>query len=201
MKEEEDEDKIELKAVLLGNSGVGKTNLINTCVGLEFKKDINSTTTSGFVSKKVIKDGKEYIINLWDTAGQEIYKSITKIIIKKSKIVLFVYDITDRKSFNDLKEWIKIAKEIIDNDYISAIVGNKSDLFLNEQVSEEEARKFAEQNGMEFQLASAKEAPKEFSIFLENLIEEREGMSKSEIKGQISLTNDLNDKKENPCNC
>ena len=201
MKEEEDEDKIELKAVLLGNSGVGKTNLINTCVGLEFKKDINSTTTSGFVSKKVIKDGKEYIINLWDTAGQEIYKSITKIIIKKSKIVLFVYDITDRKSFDDLKEWIKIAKDIIDNEYISAIVGNKSDLFLNEQINEEEARKFAEQNGMLFQLASAKETPKEFSLFLEDLIEEREGMSKSEIKEQINLTNELIGKKTNACNC
>ena len=199
--EEENKENNEFKAIVLGNSGVGKTNLINTCVGLNFEEGINTTTTGAFSSKKIKKDDKEYIINLWDTAGQETYKSITKIFLKKSKIVIFVYDITSRKSFDDLREWIQMAKDVIENEYISAIIGNKMDLYQNEQVKEEEARKYAEQNGMLFQLVSAKEDPKGFTLLLKDLIEEREGMSKSEIKEPISLTNNLNEKKINSCKC
>jgi small GTP-binding protein len=199
---EEDEEKIEIKAVLLGNSGVGKTNLINTCVGMNFEENTNTSTSGSFVQKNITIDNKNYIINLWDTAGQERYKSITKIFLKKSELVIFVYDITDLNSFKDLPEWITLAKEMIDNDYICAIVGNKSDLYMREQVNEEEAKKFAESKGWQFQLVSAKKNPTTFSVFLKELLEEREGLSKSELKDSSSLLkNELNvrDKKSKCC--
>ena len=199
--EEEKPEKIQIKAILLGNSGVGKTNLINTCVGMEFDHGTIPTTSGAFVQKNIKIDDKEYIINLWDTAGQETYKSLTKIFLKKSQIVIFVYDITDLKSFKDLESWIKISEEMIDNDFVSAIVGNKVDLYMIEQVNEETARKYAESKGMLFQLVSAKDNPKSFSNFLKELVEEQIGISKSEIREQLSLRKNIIIEKNNKCPC
>ena len=196
---EEMENKIQIKAILLGNAGVGKTNLINTCVGLNFDNVNNPTTTGSFVSKNIKLNDKNYIINLWDTAGQERYKSITKIFLKKSEIVFFVYDITNLKSFNDLKEWIDISKEMIDNEFVGAIVGNKTDLYMYEQVNEEEARKFAEANGLLFKLVSAKKDPRIFINFLNELIDEREGIVKGNTKEQISIRKDVLENKKKCC--
>ena len=199
--EEEKPEKIQIKAILLGNSGVGKTNLINTCVGMEFDHGTVPTTSGAFVQKNIKIDDKEYIINLWDTAGQETYKSLTKIFLKKSQIVIFVYDITDLKSFKDLESWIKISEEMIDNDFVSAIVGNKVDLYMIEQVNEETARKYAESKGMLFQLVSAKDNPKSFSNFLKELVEDQVGISKSEIREQLSLRKNIIIEKNNKCPC
>ena len=196
---EEMENRIEIKAILLGNAGVGKTNLINTCVGLDFNGGSNPTTSGSFVSKNIKLNDKNYLINIWDTAGQERYKSITKIFLKKSEIVFFVYDITDIKSFNDLKEWIDISKEMIDNEFVGAIIGNKSDLYMNEQVNEEEARKFADSNGLLFKLVSAKKEPKVFINLINELIEEREGIVKGNSKGHINIRKDVIENKKKCC--
>ena len=194
-------EAIEMKAILLGNSGVGKTNLINTCVGLQFDEGTNPSSTGSFVQKLIKTDNKNYLLNLWDTAGQEVYKSITKIFLKKSELVIFVYDITDKKSFDNLEYWITMSKEMIDNDFISAIVGNKMDLYMIEQVKEEEARKYAESKGMQFQLVSAKDNPKGFTIFLKELLEGTEGLSKTEILKEIININNDDNKVKKPCLC
>ena len=176
-----------MKVILLGNSGVGKTNLINTCVGQQFQED-TTVTTSGTFSQKNIKIGDEtYDLNLWDTAGQEKYESITKIFLKKSEIVIFVYDITDIKSFNDLEKWIKLTEEMIDNDHICGIVGNKEDLYSIEQVKGETARKYADSKKMQFQLVSAKDNPIGFINFLVDLVIEHKGLSKPEKRETIGL--------------
>jgi len=197
---EDMENKIEIKAILLGNAGVGKTNLINTCVGLNFENGNIPTTSGSFISKNIKLKDKNYIINLWDTAGQERYKSITKIFLKKSEIVFFVYDITDLKSFKDLEIWVDMCKEMIDNEYVGAVIGNKMDLYMNEQVKEEEAKAFAETRGFLFKLVSAKKEPKVFVNFLNELIDEREGIAKGNTKEQISITKDVLENK-NHCNC
>ena len=164
------ENEKEIKAILLGNSGVGKTNLINTCAGFDFDEDHETTSCCSYRQKILEINDKKYIINLWDTAGQELYRAITKIFIKGSHIVIFVYDITNKKSFESLNEWISIFNNLIDNKYIAGIVGNKKDLYLEEQVKEEEARKYAEEKKMAFSLVSAKDDPKSFELFLKDLI-------------------------------
>ena len=72
----------EIKVILIGESGTGKTSLINATMGLKFKEHLESTTTNSFSSKKVTINNKEYILNLWDTIGQEKFRSLTKIFIK-----------------------------------------------------------------------------------------------------------------------
>ena len=192
--ENENENQNEIKAILLGNAGVGKTNLINRAIGLKFDENYNSTSSGIFRTKKIEIGNKSYTVNLWDTAGQEIYKSITKIFVKRSKIVIFVYDITDKKSFDDLEGWIKMCKDLLDNDYICGIAGNKMDLYSIEQVTENEARKFAENQKMKFQLVSAKENPESFDNFLKELIDGNP-LFKSETN--ISNSNNFELKKNN----
>ena len=158
----------EIKVLLLGNLGVGKTNLINIFVGKEF----NSNSTSKFSSlyKYLEINNRHYRINLWDTMGEEIHKSLSKIIFRDSAIVIFVYDITSKQSFKDLEEWIQMTNDILDNNYIGGIVGNKNDLNFQVEVSEEEAKKYAEEKKMAFKIVSAKEEPQSFNDFLIGLI-------------------------------
>ena len=95
-------DDLNIKVILIGTSGTGKTNIIKAATNKPFEEDNNSTLTSSFVSKNITIDKKTYHIELWDTAGQEKFKSLTKLFIVDSKIVIFVYDITQKKSFEEL---------------------------------------------------------------------------------------------------
>ena len=169
-KEDEEENDDDIKIILVGEMGTGKTSLINTSVGLEFKDNVPTTTSNTIMNKTITIDGKSYTINLWDTIGQEKFRSLTKIFMKGAKIIIFVYDITDYHTFTELNFWFEFTKEVINDDTVVAVVGNKSDLFLNEKVKEEEGKKLAEDNGYEFSLTSAK-APNVFSQFLEKLVE------------------------------
>ena len=116
-----------IKVILLGGSGTGKTNIIKALVDRPFDESSNSTLTSSFISKKININNREYHLELWDTAGQEIYRSLTKLFLVDSKIVIFVYDITQKSSFEELDFWINTAKENLDNTAIYAIFANKKD--------------------------------------------------------------------------
>ena len=164
-----DEEEEEIKVILVGEMGTGKTSLINTAIGLQFQEKLASTTTNSIMNKMVKINGKTYSINLWDTIGQEQYRSLTKIFMKGAKIVIFVYDITNLESFKELNYWFESAKDIINEQTVMGIVGNKSDLFLKEEVKESDARQLAKEKGYEFALTSAKNATM-FCEFLEKLI-------------------------------
>jgi Ras-related protein Rab-6A len=186
----------EIKVILIGESGTGKTSLINATMGLKFKEHLESTTTNSFSSKTVTINNKEYVLNLWDTIGQEKFRSLTKIFIKDSKIVILVYDITRKESFDELDFWHKMIQDILGNEPVLGICGNKSDLFVKEQVKEEVVKKYAEEKNIPFKLTSAKN-PLSFNKFLEDLVkkylEKTNGTAKNEAGGKI----DLKDKKRN----
>ena len=171
MGEREDniEEEEEIKVILVGEMGTGKTSLINTAIGLNFQEKLASTTTNSIMNKTMTINGKSYSVNLWDTIGQEKYRSLTKIFLKGAKIVIFVYDITNLNSFKELNYWFESTKEIINEKIVMGIVGNKSDLFLKEEVKESDARQLAKEKGYEFALTSAKNATM-FCEFLEKLL-------------------------------
>ena len=166
------EDEGTIKLILLGNSGVGKTSLIKSISGINPNKTEEATLSAYYLQKPFKIEDKEYLIDLWDTAGQEAYLGVTKLFFKGSQIIIFVYDITVKNSFNSLTEWIKNVKEIVNNDYVCGIIGNKSDLFLKSQVSNEEAKKLAESEGYKFKLASAVNDPKSFEDLIFELFQE-----------------------------
>ena len=190
----------EIKVILVGESGTGKTSLINATMGLPFKESLESTTANSFSSKKITVGSKQYILNLWDTIGQEKFRSLTKIFIKDSKIVLLVYDITRLNSFKELDFWYKMIRDILGDDIIVGVCGNKQDLFAREQVKEEEGRKYAEERNISFKLTSAKN-PFSFNKFLDELVrqytEKFGGEKNKEDKEKINLSGDKkNDKKK-----
>jgi small GTP-binding protein len=162
-------DYKEIKAILLGDVGVGKTNLINVSVGMAFDKNEKSTISNSFVTKKTTINKQKYNIDLWDTAGQEKYYQITKIFFKGSNVIIFVYDVTSKSSFEGLSKWMDMAKETTDGQYVCGIVGNKNDLYLQAKVDEKEARDLAESKGYKFKLVSAFKDPKGIQDFIDDL--------------------------------
>ena len=153
------ENELTVKAVLLGESGVGKTSIISRFIDNSFEKNKKSTTGADYTGKTMYFDefgGKKIKFEIWDTAGQEIYRSLTKIFYKDAKIAVLVYDITKRETFEELKKyWYNQIKESATPDIIIAIAANKCDLYEDEKVKEEEGREFAKEIGAYFKLTSA----------------------------------------------
>ena len=175
-----------IKLILVGDSGTGKTNLISVAAGLEFNSGVLTTTSCSYIQKIVKRNKKEYKINLWDTIGQEKYRSLTKIFMKDSNIVIFVYDITKRETFESLNYWKKIIEEILGNDITLGVVGNKIDLYFDEKVKEEEGQEYANSIGAKFKLTSAKNSPKEVSSFIEEIM----------LKEYLARNKSINDRKD-----
>ena len=146
------------RVVLLGKQAVGKTCLINQYINGKFDPETISSLTAQFIRKTLeFADGKTITFDIWDTAGQEKYRSIAKIYYKEAKAVILVYDITNESSFIEMKEyWYEQIKLYASKDIVIAIVANKIDLNNECQVSDEEGRKFANEIGAIFATTSAK---------------------------------------------
>ena len=196
---DEDKDRFIGKAILLGESGVGKTSLINITGGGKFNENEAPSISSNFIKKYIEIDSKKYLINIWDTAGQEKYKHLAKLFFHGSDIVILVYDITSKESFNNIEYWFKETKEHINNKFIYGIVGNKKDLYLKEEVTEKEGREYAESKGVKFALVSAKEDPKSFNDFFLSLVRDCREDIENKIDN-ISLKNQKV-KKRKDCKC
>lgn len=148
-----------VKVVLLGDSGVGKTCLITRYISETFEQNTASTNGASYASKNVNYDKlkKTITLDIWDTAGQEKYKALTKFFYKDAAIAILVYDITQKQSFESIKSyWYEQVKENGEKTVVLGIVGNKSDLYEQEEVPENEARQFAQSIGAIFALTSAK---------------------------------------------
>ena len=183
MEVEYDENKnYKLKVILIGNSGVGKTNLIYILQDKEFTENEASTPTCSFFLKEMTVDDLNFNVYVWDTIGQEKLKAQTKIFFKNSKIVILVYDITNKETFESLPFWKKLVDEILDYTPIFAIVGNKMDLYDKEQVKGDEADKYAESIGAKVLLTSAKRDSESFSNFVGGLLEDYLSKGKAERK-------------------
>ena len=159
MKDVKNSKNKSIKIVLIGNSGVGKTCISQKYINENKEIDLehNSTIGANYFQKVLEIDGKTLVLYIWDTAGQEKYRSMGKMFYKNAYIVLFVYDITNKDSFTELKNvWYKELMNTGEKHAVLAVVGNKTDLFENEQVNEEEARNWAKEIGAIFGLVSAK---------------------------------------------
>jgi Ras-related protein Rab-6A len=169
------------------------------------------------MSHKMYVEDRIIILNLWDTAGQERFKSLIPSYIKDSAVAIVVYDITSRQSFQSVDKWIEDAKNLRDNEVLLVLVGNKSDLKEQRQVSTQEAEEYATQRGIMFFELSARLGNNITYTFNEMAKKltgiETNPISKSEIKntgfslGQLSAqaaaqaTTDQGGKKKSSKNC
>ena len=194
----EDDEKI--KIILIGESGVGKTNLINVSAGKGFNPNEQATLQSSYQLKKLEINGIIFNLSIWDTIGQERLRSLTKIFFKNSKIAILVYDITNRASFEELNYWEKTIKEMTDENIVLGVAGNKKDLYIKEIVSEEEGENYAKSINAKVKLTSAKSDIQGFEEFLKELLIDYTNKNE-EIEKNIKLNNNNNNENTENCNC
>ena len=140
------DDEICIKVTLIGESSVGKTCIINKFCKNIFEEKVESTLGANYSQKQIEINGRKIRLDLWDTAGQEKYRAIGRHFYKESYIVCLVYDITNKESFEKIKEiWYPELVEYGEQFKIIGLIGNKVDLYLEEEVSEEMAKKYAEE--------------------------------------------------------
>ena len=155
---EKNENQEIIKIMTLGNSEVGKTSFIMRYTENIFQHNYLSTTGLDFKVNVIAIKGKQYRVFLYDTAGQERFRSIALNIIKDTDGIILMYDITNRKSFECLPEWIKNVKDAKGNDFAMIVIGNKIDLEDHRKISKEEGQDFAEEHELQFFESSNKDS-------------------------------------------
>ena len=186
----------QIKLILLGDSGVGKSSIIKRYMEDSFEDNITSTLGSSFLEKIVNVKGKKVKIEVWDTAGQEEFRSVTKIFVKNSKIIILVYNVTDKNSFDGLNYWYDFIQKELGQNVILGLAGNKTDLIFedgfDEEITSEEGKEFAKKINANFALVSAKESGKEinslFTQCIESYLDSRK--NNEDTNYNIKLTHD-----------
>jgi len=192
-----------IKIILVGSMAVGKTCLITHYQTGKFLSEIPSTCGSSFVQKKKVINGIKYTLNLWDTAGQEKYNSLTKMFTKNANIIILVYSIIDKQSFQDLGKWLKLVKENNGEDgYVIGIAANKSDLYKNSVVNDSQGQEFARKIKAIWKSTSAKEEDRGINILIDELVEMYVEMKKDNDNTnglKLNNSNNKSKKKEGGC--
>ena len=198
------------KVLILGDSFVGKTNMLKRFLNDEFDMNTKETVGVEFGSKNFILGEKKDIIKaqIWDTAGQERYRSVTKAYYKGAKGALLVYDITRKSTFENIDNWLIDLKTNADKDILILLIGNKSDLNGKREISEEEARTKAEQYNIAFLETSAKNGDnidKAFTQLIEQVYNVNMSMLQSNVEIEenngdgVNLVNKDDTKKKGCC--
>ena len=159
------------KLIFLGDQSVGKSCILNRFMNDTFTEEYQATIGLDFQSKNVQIDGQDIHLLLYDTAGQEKFRSLIPMYTRDSNIILLVYDIACKESFEHLPDWLNDLSNVKLDEVIFALVGNKNDLQDKREVSTEEGEKFAKEHDYIFQEVSAKTADGFSDLFYKKLFE------------------------------
>ena len=158
-----------LKYIIIGDAGVGKSNILLRYVYSTFKSEYQLTIGVEFGEKSVEVKNNIYKIQIWDTAGQEQFRSVTRTYYKNSVCAIVVYDISRRETFENVIKWIEDCKHYSSKSILIILVGNKCDLEEERQVMKEEGDELADKYGLIFFETSAKDGTNVKEIFGESL--------------------------------
>ena len=200
------EDLIKLKLIVVGNQGTGKSCILNRFVNETFEENYQATIGLDFQSKNITIHDQDVRLIIYDTAGQEKFRSLIPMYIREAQIILLVYDISDKDSFDAMPNWIQEVKEVLNKEVVFALIGNKMDLESQRKISYEEGKKLAEKNNFVFQEVSAKTGKNFENLFEVQIFEtvynkfrkefekREEGIEQPNFETNDN-TNDTNDKK------
>jgi small GTP-binding protein len=146
----------EIKLVLVGNTNVGKTSIVKTAITGSFTGDATSTLGASYSTKSFQINSRNIRLQIWDTAGQEKYRGMTPMYYHNAQVALVVYSVADRETFDAVDGWIKSLKDNADSNIITFVIGNKTDLSDQRQISSDEGNEKATRAGAEFAEVSAK---------------------------------------------
>ena len=204
-----DKDNISCKVVLVGDTGVGKTSIIERYINDKYDENQKTTLVSSYTFKKIDikKYNKSVSLDIWDTAGQEVYRSLSKNFYLNASIGILVYDISRKASFESIRDyWHEQLKTFGEEKMVFDIVGNKTDLFQKEEVPENEARNFAKSINAGFHLVSCKDCVGIKDLFedcgrkyLEDNDLTKEDSNNKKNKNKIVLDNNKKTEKKTCC--
>jgi Ras-related protein Rab-11A len=184
----DDEYDYLFKVVLIGDSGVGKSNLLSRFTRNEFCLESKSTIGVEFATRSIQVDGKTIKAQIWDTAGQERYRAITSAYYRGAVGALLVYDITKHVTYENVERWLKELRDHADSNIVIMLVGNKSDLKHLRGVSTDDAQAFAEKEGLSFIETSALESTNVEKAFQRILTEIYRIVSKKALASEENTT-------------
>ncbi|KAG5580916.1 hypothetical protein R3W88_026883 [Solanum pinnatisectum] len=172
------------KIVLIGDSGVGKSNLLSRFTRNEFCLESKSTIGVEFATRTLKVEGRIIKSQIWDTAGQERYRAITSAYYRGALGALLVYDVTKPISFENVSRWLKELRDHADSNIVIMLIGNKTDLKHLRAVATEDAQSYAEREGLSFIETSALEATNVEKAFQMNLSEIYRIISKKSLSSE-----------------
>ena len=174
---------LKIKAILVGESQTGKTCLLNKLISNIFIENPGSTNVAENLEKDFTVNDKTVTLDIWDTAGQEKFRSLNKIFFKDAEIAFLVYDITKKKTFEEIKNfWVDQVRTFSGENTLFVLVGNKADLYTKEEVNENTGQEFANEINAVFGQTSAKHGTGITDLF------------QTAIEKRITTNPNLNDK-------
>ena len=174
---------LKIKAILVGESQTGKTCLLNKLISNIFIENPGSTNVAENLEKDFTVNDKTVTLDIWDTAGQEKFRSLNKIFFKDAEIAFLVYDITKKKTFEEIKNfWVDQVRTFSGENTLFVLVGNKADLYTKEEVNENMGQEFANEINAVFGQTSAKHGTGITDLF------------QTAIEKRITTNPNLNDK-------
>lgn len=185
-KHTEDDYDFLFKIVLIGDSGVGKSNLLTRFTKNQFNLESKTTIGVEFATKTIIVDNRIIKAQIWDTAGQERYRALTSAYYRGAVGALLVYDITKYQSFTNVEKWLSELKDNAEPHIAVMLIGNKSDLKQLRAVEQKEAIAFAEKHGIAFIETSALDSSNVEQCFHKIITEIYQTLSKKSTAGNDS---------------
>lgn len=194
------DDFINFKIIIVGNSGVGKSCLLKKAVLNTFKEGYQTTIGFEFLLMYYKINGKKIKLQIWDTCGQEMYRSLIQGFYRNTSLALLIYSINDQKSFVDLNEWIKDIKNYSEKPIPIFLVGNKYDLNEEKIIKREDGEQFFKQHDLQyFNEASAKTGYNVDDIFSEiaKYIYMENYLKENNISKKLKIELNKNEEKQN----
>jgi len=156
------------KYIIIGDTGVGKTALLFQFTEGKFQAQHDLTIGVEFGAKTIEVDNKQIKLQIWDTAGQESFRSITRSYYREAAVALLVYDVTRRETFNHLKQWLEETRQNANAHTTIFLIGNKSDLTDKRQVDTKEGKAWADEHKIHFMETSAKSGSNVKNVFVDS---------------------------------
>ena len=195
------------KIVVVGSSGVGKSAMVQRLIDGTFREEGQSTVGVEFKSFICPLEDQSVKLQIWDTAGQERFRAIAKAYFRSAIGVILVFDLTDRKSFDDLSQWLSDVHAHCDPNAVVMLIGNKSDLESSRKISESEAKSFAELHNLNYLETSARVGDNvelAFQTTAQNVLRtvaNVKDLSKNNSATQLLTEENTSRNKKDNCNC
>ena len=165
-------EEVKYKLIVIGDENVGKTSILNRFKNNLFNPEYEPTVGLDFQSIPILIDDQSVTLLLYDTAGQEKFKSLIPLYTNEANIILLIYDVSNKESFDNIGKWYDSLNNINKEEVIFGLVGNKSDLDYNRKVTKEEAELYAKEHNYIFQEVSALNGEGIQELFLNKLIDQ-----------------------------